>query len=65
MKKFWMILREDGGLGKGGQHNDREEAETEVERLVRKENKTFILLEAIEYCSPLEQPVQWGKMREE
>jgi hypothetical protein len=65
MKKFYMIIREVGGFGNGVRHNDRAKVEAEVERLVRKENQTLILLEAIEYCSPLEQPVQWGKMREE
>lgn len=61
-RKFWMVIGYDSP-STSKRHYDKEEAENEVERLVRKDNKSFILLEAMECCDPREMPVLWHGMK--
>lgn len=62
MCKFWVIIGKDSMSTAVGNYYSKEEADNEVERLVKKEGKVFILLEAIEWCEPKEVPVLWHGM---
>ena len=59
MQKFWMVIGENSPRT-SKRHYNYPEAFNEVERLVKQEHKTFFLLEAVEYCSPKEIPVEWA-----
>lgn len=64
LRKFWMVIGHDSATT-SVRHYKKEEADNEAERLVKKENKPFILLEAMELCKPKEIQVIWHGMREE
>lgn len=64
LPKFWMVIGHDSP-STSVRHYIKEEAENEAERLVKKENKPFILLEAMECSEVVEIKVIWHGMREE
>lgn len=55
--KFWMVLKKSGNTIPVARHVDRCEAVAEAERLARKHNECFYVLEAIGIAEPQEPPV--------
>lgn len=55
--KFWMVLKKNGNTVPVARHIDHMEAVAEAERLARKHNECFYVLEAVGIAEPLEPPV--------
>ena len=53
MNKFWIVMKHAHETYVGHRHTSLESAEVEAERLCKKENKVFIVLEAIEMVGPV------------
>ena len=55
--KVWMVLKKNGNTIPVARHVDRMEAVAEAERLARKHNEPFYVLEAVGIAEPQEPPV--------
>jgi hypothetical protein len=62
MQKFWMVWKY-GGSYPMKRHSDPHEAAAEAERLTKKENAPFVVLEAMAICEPGVPPVKWTPIR--
>ena len=49
-KKFWLVVRAKSPLCATYAHESKEAAFEEAERLARKENDRFLVLECVGYC---------------
>ena len=58
-KRFWMCLIDGCITGCKQRHYNYEEARKEAERLVNKEGKGVVILEAVEYCRPPILSLEW------
>ncbi len=64
MKRFFECYVEGTGGGQHKKHYSLEEAQTEAERLARKEQgKTVYLFECVGKCTVDETPVRWEVIR--
>lgn len=61
MDKFWMVVGANTEWTKT-RHKTLELAKNEAERLCRKEQQAFIVLEAVEYVSVPAKPLEWRKI---
>lgn len=58
MNKFWIVMKHAHETFVSHRHESLESAKTEAERLCKKENKRFIVLEAVEVVSPVSREVE-------
>ena len=59
MEKFWVVMRDKCESYVSKRHAGEAEAKAEAERLCKKENARFIVLEVSAYVEPQEPPVVW------
>ena len=64
IKPFCMVIAEDGE-STSARHYSTEEAVTEADRLVKKENKVFYVLRVIGAFGPVKNPVERKELKEE
>lgn len=64
MNKFWIVMKHAHETFVSYRHESLESAKTEAERLCKKENKRFIVLEAVGVVSPVSREVEitWAEM---
>ncbi len=63
MSKFWMVYGPFSNGSPTKQHETIESAQAEAERLSRKHNDRFVVLEAIKAVTPSGPPVSWEELR--
>ena len=61
-RQFWVVIRDKPESYVSKRHTSREAANAEAERLCRKEQATFFVLEMMAYIEPREVPVIWHVM---
>lgn len=61
--KFYMVMGRNSS-GSSFRHESLEDAKEEAERLCRREEQEFAILEVIEVCKPKQAPVEWSKPKE-
>lgn len=59
MEKFWIVIKDIKETYTSKRHPSEEEAKAEAERLCKKENARFFVLEMVAYVEPQEPPVIW------
>ena len=62
LKKFWMVIGDRKQSAVQHRHETLESARIEAERLCRKENMTFFVLEAVQYVTTADVPVTWNRV---
>ncbi len=63
MDKFWIVMRDKSETYVVKRHVTEEEAKAEAERLCRKENARFFILEVTAYVEPKDMPVAWQEVK--
>jgi hypothetical protein len=59
MYKFWVVMRDKPESYISKRHPTMEAAEQEAERLCRKEQVAFYILQVIEAVEPVKSPLKW------